>query len=195
MRDDTGRTGNAGAGGFTLIELLVTLAVLALAVVLAAPSFQGIIARNRLTAAANELVATLQIARTEAIRLNKRVVLCPSTNGASCQGSDWRRVIVFVDANADGNPGGTGDSVVRDVTASAGGVAIQGSSNVSSSNRIWFAADGLVRAGNPATRVGRLSVCSTRLPVAENSREVRFAVSRISVATASGTAACIAPSD
>ncbi|MGS1078356.1 GspH/FimT family pseudopilin [Pseudoxanthomonas beigongshangi] len=195
MRDDKNRTGNTGAGGFTLIELLIALAVLAVALTLAAPSFQDLIARNRVTAAANELVASLQIARTEAIRRNKRVVLCPSTNGTSCQGTDWRRLVMFVDANADGNPGGAGDLVVRDVTASAGGLAIQGSPNVSSNSRIWFAADGLVRAGNPAVRTGRLSVCSTRLPAAENSREVRFAVSRISVATATGTAACSAPSD
>ena len=43
----------------------------------------------------NELVATVQYARSEAVRLNGRVMLCPSTNGTSCSGDDWSQLIVL----------------------------------------------------------------------------------------------------
>lgn len=59
--------------GFTLIELMVTIAVAAILLAIATPSFTSIINSNRLTGAANEMVATLQAARMEAVRLNTTV--------------------------------------------------------------------------------------------------------------------------
>ena len=183
-----------GKGGFSLIELMITLAVLAIALAVGIPSFQGMIQRNRVVAAANELVAALQTARVEAVRRNRRVTLCPSADGAACAGSDWSRLIVFVDANANG-AADVGEEMVRDVMVGAANLVIQGSSKVSATggNRIWFNADGLVRIG-ANNRMGGISVCSARLPANENTRDVLMAVSRISVATR-GAAACAALQD
>lgn len=63
----------AGSQGFTLIELMVTIAVAAILLAIATPSFTSIINSNRLTGAANEMVVTLQAARMEAVRLNTTV--------------------------------------------------------------------------------------------------------------------------
>src|SRR5690606_24370806 len=56
--------------GFTLIELLVTLAVASMLVVVAVPNFQAFVNSSRLAGAANEMIASLQLARAEAIRRN-----------------------------------------------------------------------------------------------------------------------------
>jgi len=69
---------------FTLIELMVTLTVLAILLVVAVPSFDGIRLSNRLTSYATELLASSQLARTEAIKRNAPVTLCVSSNGTSC---------------------------------------------------------------------------------------------------------------
>ncbi len=53
--------------GFTLLELIVTLAVAAIVLTIAVPSFQGLIESDRSTSRANDLVRTLNLARSEAI--------------------------------------------------------------------------------------------------------------------------------
>ena len=68
--------------GFTLIELMVTVAVLGIVIGFAVPGFQSVVNGNRLAGAANELIATMQVARMEAIRRNRRVAVCASANGS-----------------------------------------------------------------------------------------------------------------
>lgn len=59
--------------GFTLVELLVTVAVLAVVLGIAVPSYQSFISRNRLAATTNELVSALALARSEAVKRAKPV--------------------------------------------------------------------------------------------------------------------------
>ena len=86
--------------GVTLVELLFTMAVLAILVAIAVPSFRGASLSSRLTAAANDLHASVQIARSEAIKSNTTVTLCTSTNGSSCAASgDWEQGWIVLDVN------------------------------------------------------------------------------------------------
>ncbi|WP_239142605.1 GspH/FimT family pseudopilin [Variovorax sp. WS11] len=70
--------------GFTLIELMVTITVLAILLVVAVPSFDGVRLSSRLTSYATDLMASSQLARTEAIKRNAPVTLCVSSNGTGC---------------------------------------------------------------------------------------------------------------
>lgn len=53
--------------GFTLVEMMVVVALLAIFVAIAAPSFSSLIRSNRVQAAADELFDLLQYARSEAV--------------------------------------------------------------------------------------------------------------------------------
>ena len=87
--------------GFTLVELMVVVAVMAILAAIAAPSMTGLINANRLSGQAGELSATMQLARSEAVRRNARVTVCPSSDGSSCASStSWTRWIVLGAANA-----------------------------------------------------------------------------------------------
>jgi type IV fimbrial biogenesis protein FimT len=74
-------------GGFTLVELLTAIAVLAVLLALAVPNFNDATLSARLNGFANSLVASAQVARSEAIKRNRDITLCRSTNGTSCAGS------------------------------------------------------------------------------------------------------------
>lgn len=80
--------------GFSLIELMVVVAIIGITLGIAAPSFQSLIASNRLTTSANNLVSALQLAKSEAIKSNRLVLV--SNNGTWASG--W---IVFSDVNQD----------------------------------------------------------------------------------------------
>lgn len=182
--------------GFTLVEMMITVAVLAIVVALAAPSFANLINNNRLTASANEIVGALQTARMEAVRRNTSVVLCPSTDGAGCNGANWQHLIVFSDDDGDGTVDADDDDVIRDVVVSTGNIVVNPSSNTATNQRIRFGADGFARVGSGGAREGGLSVCSNKLEPARNTRDVVVAISRISVSPAyNGTEACSAMVD
>jgi type IV fimbrial biogenesis protein FimT len=89
------------AGGFTLLEALVVLAVVAVLVALAAPSVSGMRARHQLQAQAEGLLDSLVLARSEALRRQQRVTLCPRTRDKACDATaPWQNGwLVFVDAN------------------------------------------------------------------------------------------------
>lgn len=182
------------ASGFTLVELMITIVVLAILAGLAAPSFADLIERNRLAGAANEIVAAMQTARMEAIRRGESAVICPSANGVTCAGNNWSRFIIFADKDRD-SVVDADDVLIREVNSPAGNIQVTASTNTSTNNRIRFAADGFVRVGSAGAREGALSLCTLKLPEAENTRDVVVAVSRISVSTRNGTSACTARKD
>jgi len=62
--------------GFTLIELMMTILVLAILLGLAVPSFRDASLGSRLAGYANDMVASAQLARSEAIKRNRLVVIC-----------------------------------------------------------------------------------------------------------------------
>lgn len=91
------------AAGFTLIELLVTIGIAAILLMLALPSFTDAIRNNRVTTSANQMMATLNFARAEAMRSKNSAHVCPSNaNGTAC-GDEWKDgILVWVDENGKG---------------------------------------------------------------------------------------------
>ncbi len=88
--------------GLTLVELMITLAIAGILIATAAPSMREFIQNNRSATQINELQATLNLARSEAIKRNTGITVCKSSNGSSCSG-DWQDGwIVFIDSNFDG---------------------------------------------------------------------------------------------
>lgn len=73
--------------GFTLLELMVTVAVAAIIVTIAVPSFSAMLDRHRLEAAAGELKLNLQLARSQAIKHNGKIQV---TFHVASGGSNWR---------------------------------------------------------------------------------------------------------
>lgn len=71
----------SAARGFTLIELMVTVAVAAIVLSLAIPSFIGLLARKHVEGTFTELQTDLQLARSEAVARNTPVRV---TFGPSC---------------------------------------------------------------------------------------------------------------
>lgn len=88
--------------GFTLVELMITLAIAAILVGLAAPSFNDLIKDSRLTTQINSLTASLNFARSEAIKRAITVTVCKSDDGEECGGNWNQGWIVFEDINGDG---------------------------------------------------------------------------------------------
>jgi type IV fimbrial biogenesis protein FimT len=77
--------------GFTLIELMITVAIISVTMGIGLPSFQSIIASARLTSTTNAMVSALQLARVEALKQHKTVVIRKKS-------TDWKNGWnVFVD--------------------------------------------------------------------------------------------------
>ena len=92
--------------GFTLIEVMMAVAIAAILVSLAAPSFVRMLADQRVKAAATDLYTAMSVTRSEAIKHNRNVTLQPKSGGWA---NGW--VIAnpeggadLLDANATGVP-------------------------------------------------------------------------------------------
>jgi type IV fimbrial biogenesis protein FimT len=87
------------AFGFTMIEMLMTMAIAAILLSLAIPSFRYVTNSNRIASELNGLLGDLQLARAEAIKEGRTVTVCQSTDGATCTNStSWQGGwIVFSD--------------------------------------------------------------------------------------------------
>ena len=81
--------------GFTLVELVVTIAIAAILMMFAAPSFVNFRRNSELTSTTNTLTASLNAARSEAMKYGTFAMVVPQNNTDGWK-SGWR---VFVDKN------------------------------------------------------------------------------------------------
>lgn len=114
--------------GFTLVELMITVAVAAILAAIAWPSFRDFLHRNAVTAQANQVLASLQYARNEAVSRRYPTAVCASTAGTSCDGGStfedgW---MVWRDSSLSGTPSysASADELLR-VTQAQSGVSIR----------------------------------------------------------------------
>lgn len=140
--------------GFTLVELLVTVSVMSILMAIAVPSFARMIAANRLTAQTNELLASLNLARLEAVRRGSSVAIRATSSGTDFH-KGWK---IFSDSDADGALASETD-VVRVQQEFAGSitvnrVSVSGGSYVPSTDAdkayIVFSGRGVKAAGGVA---------------------------------------------
>lgn len=94
------------ARGFTIVELMTALAVAAVLMMIAVPSFSNMINSNRLTTAANAMIGALNSARMEAVKRNGSVQFCSNVAATNTTGA----------TDALGNACGTSAGVVFAVT-------------------------------------------------------------------------------
>lgn len=153
--------------GMTLVELVVTLAVAAILVSLALPSLSDMVVNNRLSALNNQLVSSLNYARSEAVKRRYDVAMCVrNSTGTACSSSGgfengW---IIFTDCNSDGavtttnvcdlDGNGTAESaevVLQDNLPNADGVTI--TSNFNSPRQIRYRPNGMAVGSGTLTLV------------------------------------------
>ena len=112
--------------GLTLVELMVTLAVLAILLSLAAPSFSSLLASTRMSSQTNEFMGALNLARSEAVRRVQPVSLRASDSDNYNYSKGWT---VFPDADGDGAAlSGTSDAdgkILREASALNGTVTVR----------------------------------------------------------------------
>ncbi len=112
------------ARGFTLIELMVTIAVAAIILAIAIPGMDELTLSNRLGAYANNLVASVHLARGEAIKRNAVVTICVSSDGENCAAGGWEQGWVLL----------AGDDVIQRQQAATSGFKITESGGLASLN-------------------------------------------------------------
>lgn len=97
--------------GMTLIELMTTLLVLAVVLGIGVPAFTNILDTNRMASTINQLVASIHVARTEAVKQRANATVCASSDGATCDPAASFRDgwIVFTDGIPPTAPNGVVD--------------------------------------------------------------------------------------
>ena len=136
------------AHGFTLVELMVTVAVMGILAIIAMPSMAALVTNSRVSGQTEELVASLQLARAEAIRRNARVTVCAGTGGVCSGSATWNGWTIFGRDNINGI-----DDTIRDTTASAsmqvtgptGGIVYRPSGMIDTQQTLQVDSDGNMR--------------------------------------------------
>ena len=91
----------ATQAGMTLIELMITVAIVAILIGISVPSFAHLGSSQKMSTTTHTVMASFNHARMRALSLGKQVVLCPSTDGATCSGgTSWQHGwLTYDDAN------------------------------------------------------------------------------------------------
>ena len=91
--------------GFNLVEIMISLAIIAVMMALAAPNLRDFMRNIRIAALTNDLMADIQLARSEAVKNAHKTWFCPSdaANPGHCMGGIWttqyRAIIVDINDN------------------------------------------------------------------------------------------------
>ena len=192
--------------GFTLIELMVTLSVFAILAAVAVPNVSGYIVSSRLTSYANDVLAALNLARSEAVRRNQRVIVCPvgasggvpDTSACVDPGSgNWQGWMVFEDTQPANGTREAGEEVIRAGVFGGGATVVRASDALSgTANRVVFRPDGIAKAhGGITIQQVAIRVCDSSSRRTQNARDINMLFgSRVGVERAADSS-CAAPSN
>ena len=164
------------AAGFTLIELMVTVAIGAVLMMVAAPSFIGFQRNSEMTSITNALLAAANTARAEAMKTGMNALVVPSGNG-----NDWSAGwVVFVDKDRNNTYSATADTTVLVQGATPSYITITGTGNaaISPASYIMFDSSGYARSYGTPPGVPNLTLSIVRsdVPSAQADAETRRVV-------------------
>ena len=164
---NTRRTKSAG---FTLIELMITIAIAAILMMIVAPNLSAYRRNAELTSAANTFMASLNTARSEAMKRGRNAMVVPTNNGANWN-DGW---VVFVDIDRSQDYNESTDSVVASQAALPLGITISGVNSASGSTPyVMFDASGYSRLKTGGFGALVLSMARTEGTVAEQLDQTR----------------------
>lgn len=152
------------SAGITIIELVISLAVVSILATTGVPAFSNFIQSNKLSESAYDVLETIQLARSEAVKRRSRVVLCRSADPLlatpSCGGTPhtWTTGwLVFASGDSNNTYEAATDTLL--------GVGLVASSNVTiitnstSNNNLEYNSDGTT---NESGGTARFAICDKR---------------------------------
>lgn len=147
--------------GFTLIELMVTIAIAAVVMALAVPSFNTAIQNNRITSHLNEFIASLNYTRSEAVKRGVPVTMCKSSNGTICVvdagATNWSQGwIIWSDDNNNSIYNAGVDTILKVYGPAFINILIS-SSHATYRNSVTYSSDGSI-----PTTSGTINICDDR---------------------------------
>ncbi|MCC7259016.1 MAG: GspH/FimT family pseudopilin [Gammaproteobacteria bacterium] len=149
--------------GFNLLELMITLLVAGMVLGFGIPSFNAFIANNRMAAAANDLITSIHLARTEAVKRRTSVTVCSSSTWADanpdCDLAAGRGWIVFADDDGDVAVGG-GEEIIAANPPLAEGVTFE--IDAGAASYLQFAGSGFPQTAPAGTPITNIQLCDER---------------------------------
>ena len=100
--------------GFTLIELVITVTVAGVLAAIAIPNFSAVIASSQLSTNANELITSLNLAKSEAVKRGQQVTMARQGTTAGVWEGGW---IIFVDADSSNAFNDDGDATLCEINS------------------------------------------------------------------------------
>ncbi len=170
--------------GFTLIELMIVMVIVAIFVTVGVPNFQNMISDNRLSTQANSLVSSLQLARSEALKLRTPVSVCRSVDGATCAGAGaWETGwLVFLDSNENGDV--DGQQIIQNISGLSSSNTIRASA-APFTDFVNYQPTGLQSAG-----AGNFRICNGNNPDVDQGREISISPTGRIQTNKGGLASC-----
>lgn len=155
----SGKKLKADNGGFTLIEMMIVIVIVAAVILLVPPGMAQLSLSTNLKSYSHEMLSSVYLARSEAIKRNTPVTLCVSTDGATCAGAgDWEQGWIVL--AADG-------SVIKTNQAITPGFRMTSDASAPASHTMVFQPSGV------ASTSANITVCRKLPEVGNQERQVR----------------------
>ena len=162
---------SAVRNGFTLVELMVTVALVAILLAVAVPSFTTYQRNAELTSFTNTLLSGINAARGEAMKRGRNAMVVP-TDGANWT-SGW---IVFVDVDRTGTSAAANNITILTREAAPSYLDISGNGTSGESPPyIMFNASGYsaTKTGSFSTKNLGFSIVRNDVPIAQKDEQTR----------------------
>ena len=159
------------ARGFTLVELVIALAIGAILMAVAAPSFTDLVRTSRLSAQLNSFARAVNFGRMEAIKRGRTASICVRSGDACRNDGPWRDGwVVFVDQDGDSEV--DPEELLMTFDALPDGYSLIPNVNTSA---LRFSATGAVRRASGALPLMTFRLCAPDAEpgnMAQRSREI-----------------------